>query len=98
LFTSGKYTLPCHQSYIITHSHHIKPYHKEENMSEKKRTKLSKRLLWIIPLALVIMGGGSYAYYRFVYLPAQGGAGESSSLQTATARRGNLTQIGRAHV
>ncbi len=60
-------------------------------MSQKNRSKRSKRLLWVILLVLILSGAGGYAYYQFVYLPAQNTGTEQAALQTATARIGSLT-------
>ncbi len=60
-------------------------------MSQKNRSKRSKRLVWLIPVVLILAGGGGFAYYQFVYLPAQNTGTEQAALQTATARIGNLT-------
>ena len=60
-------------------------------MSQKNRVKRNRRLVWVIALVLILAGGGGYAYYQLVYLPAQNPTGEQATLQTATARTGNLT-------
>ncbi len=45
-------------------------------------------LVGVILLTLILVGGG-YAYYKNVYLPAQT-TSDSSELQTATVRSGDL--------
>jgi HlyD family secretion protein len=52
-------------------------------------TFFSKRMLLVSLATLVLGGAGGFAYYRMAYLPAQEQTGEST-LQTATARRGDL--------
>ncbi len=54
------------------------------------KAKGIKRVYWIIAAAVVILTAGAYAGYRFWYLPSQDIESEDSSLQTATARRGDI--------
>lgn len=51
--------------------------------------KLSRKFIWIGLIVLVVIGGGGYAYYQYVYLPQQN-ANSQPVLQTATVRQGNL--------
>ncbi len=55
----------------------------------KNITKI-KRIYWIIALAVILLVAGGYAGYRLWYLPAQAVESEDSTLQTATARKGNI--------
>jgi HlyD family secretion protein len=48
------------------------------------------RIYLIIALAVILVGSGAYAAYRIWYLPSHQATSEESSLQTATARRGEL--------
>ena len=61
-------------------------------MSKTKKpaflSKSSKRVLWIVLALIVLAGGGGFAYYRMVYLPAQ--TTDEPTMQTATARQGDL--------
>jgi RND family efflux transporter MFP subunit len=55
-----------------------------------KKLSLAKKLIWIGVVALILFGGGGgFAYYRLVYLPAQATSSQPA-LQTATVRQGNL--------
>ena len=55
-----------------------------------KKQRLSKKLTWIGLVVLILLaGGGGFAYYRLIYLPAQT-ASNTPALQTATVRRGDL--------
>jgi len=49
-----------------------------------------KPLYWIIALAAVLLAAGGYAGYRYWYLPSQIVESEDSTLQTATARKGDI--------
>lgn len=49
-----------------------------------------KPLYWIITLAAVLLAAGGYAGYRYWYLPSQIVESEDSTLQTATARKGDI--------
>ncbi|MFZ5909135.1 MAG: efflux RND transporter periplasmic adaptor subunit [Chloroflexota bacterium] len=51
-------------------------------------SRLSKRAIWVLAAAVVLMGGGGFAYYRMVYLPGQ--VSEVSTLQTAVVQQGDL--------
>ncbi len=51
-------------------------------------SRLSKRTIWVLAAAIVLMGGGGFAYYRLAYLPGQ--ASEEPALQTAVVRQGDL--------
>jgi HlyD family secretion protein len=50
----------------------------------------TKWLYWIIALVVILLAAGSFAAYRFWYLPSQKVETGESTLQTATARRGDL--------
>jgi len=50
----------------------------------------TKWLYWIIALVVILLAAGSYAAYRSWYLPSQKVETGESTLQTATARRGDL--------
>ncbi len=51
-------------------------------------SRLSKRTIWVLTAAIVLIGGGGFAYYRLAYLPSQ--ASEEPALQTAVVRQGDL--------
>lgn len=55
-----------------------------------KIKELSTRKYWIIALAVIILAGGIYSGYRFWYLPSQSVESEEFTVQTATARRGDI--------
>ena len=50
----------------------------------------STRIYWIIALSVVLLTGGIYSAYRFLYLPSQEIEREEGSLQTTIARRGDI--------
>ncbi len=52
--------------------------------------KKIKRIYWIIGLVVLLLAAGGYAGYRLWYLPSNEVLGEESTLQTATARRGDI--------
>ncbi|MEW5940118.1 MAG: HlyD family efflux transporter periplasmic adaptor subunit [Chloroflexota bacterium] len=54
-----------------------------------KNLKNRKRALWAGLILLALAAAGGYAYYQYVYLPAQT-VSDSSELQTATVRAGDL--------
>ena len=56
-----------------------------------KKNGTKKRIYWIIAVAVILLVAGGYAGYRYWYLPSQEVVSEDSSLQTATARRGDIT-------
>ena len=55
-----------------------------------KKKDNSKRTFWIIALAVIFLWGGGFAAYRYIYLPSQQVVSEESTVQTATARRGDI--------
>ena len=55
-----------------------------------KKKGNSTRKYWIIALAVVLLAGSAYSAYRFWYLPSQEVVSEENSLQTTTARRGDI--------
>jgi multidrug efflux pump subunit AcrA (membrane-fusion protein) len=55
-----------------------------------KKKGNSTRLYWIISLAAIVLGAGGFSAYRFWYLPSQEVISEEASVQTATARRGDI--------
>jgi multidrug efflux pump subunit AcrA (membrane-fusion protein) len=55
----------------------------------KKKGK-SNRIYWIIALAVIVLGVGGFSAYRFWYLPSQEVVSEEATVQTATARRGDI--------
>ena len=48
------------------------------------------RKYWIIALVVVLLTGGGFSAFHFWYLPSHEVKDEQSSLQTATARRGDI--------
>ena len=56
-----------------------------------KSKEKSTRKYWIIAAAALLLVAGAFAAYRWWYLPSQVVEGEESSIQTATARRGDIT-------
>jgi len=54
------------------------------------KLKNIKKIYWIIALVVVVLGAGGFAGYRYWYLPSQEVVREDSTLQTATARRGDI--------
>jgi len=56
----------------------------------KKKNGNSTRKYWIIALVAVFLAVGGFSAYRFWYLPSQEVVAEESSLQTATARKGDI--------
>lgn len=54
----------------------------------KKRQ--AKRIYWIIIAVVLVLAAGGFAGYRYWYLPSQEVVNEDSTLQTATARRGDI--------
>jgi macrolide-specific efflux system membrane fusion protein len=55
-----------------------------------KKLSLSQKILWVGVIALIILGGSGFAYYRLAYLPAQTAATAGTQIQTAVIRQGNL--------
>ncbi|MGB2963059.1 MAG: HlyD family efflux transporter periplasmic adaptor subunit [Anaerolineales bacterium] len=55
-----------------------------------KKKENSTRKYWIIALVVVLLAGAAYSAYRFLYLPSQEVVSEENSLQTTTARRGDI--------
>jgi len=55
-----------------------------------KKKGNSNRIYWIIALAVIVLGAGGFSAYRFWYLPSQEVVSEEASVQTATARRGDI--------
>jgi HlyD family secretion protein len=55
-----------------------------------KKNGKNKRIYWIIALVAVLLAGAAYSAYRFLYLPSQEVVSEENSLQTTTARRGDI--------
>ena len=55
----------------------------------KKKGK-SNRIYWIIALSVIVLGVGGFSAYRFWYLPSQEVVSEEATVQTATARRGDI--------
>ena len=55
-----------------------------------KKKENSTRKYWIIALVVVLLAGAAYSAYRFLYLPSQEVGSEENSLQTTTARRGDI--------
>jgi multidrug efflux pump subunit AcrA (membrane-fusion protein) len=56
-----------------------------------KKSGTIKRIYWIIAIAVILLVAGSYIGYRYWYLPSREVAREDSTLQTAAARRGDIT-------
>lgn len=54
------------------------------------KLKNIKKIYWIIALVVVVLGAGGFLTYRYWYLPSQEMVSEDSTLQTATARRGDI--------
>jgi len=50
--------------------------------------KSPKKILWIALALLILVGGGGFAYYSVIYLPAQ--TPDEPEIQTATVRQGDL--------
>ncbi len=55
-----------------------------------KKKGNSNRIYWIIALAVIVLGVGGFSAYRFWYLPSQEVVSEEATVQTATARRGDI--------
>jgi len=55
-----------------------------------EKIKNFKNIYWVVTLVVVILAAGGYAGYRFWYLPSVVVEGEESTLQTATARKGDI--------
>ena len=55
-----------------------------------KKKGNSNRIYWIIALAVIVLGAGGFSAYRFWYLPSQEVVSEEATVQTATARRGDI--------
>ena len=55
-----------------------------------KKIEISKKVYWIIALVVIVLVGGGYSGYRLWYLPSQETNNAESTLQTATARRGDI--------
>ena len=55
-----------------------------------KKKGRSNRIYWIIALAVIVLGVGGFSAYRFWYLPSQEVVSEEATVQTATARRGDI--------
>jgi multidrug efflux pump subunit AcrA (membrane-fusion protein) len=55
-----------------------------------KKLSLFQKILWISVIALIILGGSGFAYYRLAYLPAQTAASTGTQIQTAVIRQGDL--------
>ena len=54
-------------------------------------TKKKKIVLWVVLILLLAGGGGAYAYFNYFSSPVEAAATEESTLQTATARQGDLS-------
>lgn len=54
------------------------------------KLKSINKIYWIIALVIAVLGAGGFAGYRYWYMPSQEVVNEESSLQTATARRGDI--------
>jgi HlyD family secretion protein len=54
-----------------------------------KKLTNRKRTLWVGLILLALVAAGGYAYYQYVYLPAQT-VSDTTELQTATVRTGDL--------
>jgi hypothetical protein len=52
------------------------------------KSRTFKKLWWIVLFVLVLAGGGYYGYYR--WQQTQTAAAQTETLQTATARQGDL--------
>ena len=55
-----------------------------------KKTGISTQKNWIIALIVIFLVGGAYSAYRFWFLPSQEIVNDEPSVQTATARRGDI--------
>jgi HlyD family secretion protein len=55
-----------------------------------KKLTLFQKILWVGVIALIIIGGSGFAYYRLAYLPAQTAAANETQIQTAVIRQGDL--------
>jgi RND family efflux transporter MFP subunit len=55
-----------------------------------KKLSLSKKFLWIGLIAILLIGGSGFTYYRLAYLPAQTAADAGTEIQTAVVRQGDL--------
>jgi len=55
-----------------------------------KKNGRTPKMYWIIALAVIVFVAGGYSGYRFWYLPSQEVVSEESTLQTATARKGDI--------
>jgi RND family efflux transporter MFP subunit len=54
------------------------------------KLKSINKIYWIIALVIAVLGAGGFAGYRYWNTPSQEVVNEDSSLQTATARRGDI--------
>ena len=50
--------------------------------------KIPKKILWMALVMFIVVGGGGYAYYNAVYLPAQ--TPDEPGIQITTVRQGDL--------
>lgn len=55
-----------------------------------KKSKKTRKMTWIIILAIFLLGGLGYGTYRYYYMPSQQESEDRPSLQTAAARRGDI--------
>jgi len=61
-------------------------------MKTKKKTKeKTNQKYWIIAAVVILLVGGAYAAYSFWYLPSRVVESEEATIQSATARKGDIT-------
>jgi multidrug efflux pump subunit AcrA (membrane-fusion protein) len=56
-----------------------------------KENRKSKRWIWILGIIMIFAASGGYTGYRYWYLPGQELAVTETEIQTAAARRGDIT-------
>lgn len=62
-----------------------------KNIAKSITGNAPKRSIWLVLLAVIVLAaGGGYGYYQLIYQPANSTSTDSSTMQTASVRTGDL--------